>query len=101
MLNFESCAMPSKTPAATARRQVGWCRYVQNTYVAATPSAVEHASDVISRACARMLGQETQSARLKSPAGRPYSRADQAKTASPPSTVNSGIISRASWKSSK
>ncbi len=71
MLNLDNCATPSRIPAATAHRQLGRCRYRQKTYVAATPMAVEHASDVTSRACARIFGQKTHSARLKRPAKLP------------------------------
>ena len=43
---------PSMTPAATAPSHDGLFMYLQKTYVAATPNAVEPRSVVISRQCA-------------------------------------------------
>jgi hypothetical protein len=71
MLNLESCARPSERPAAIAHLPFGRYRYRQNTHVAATPIAVALASDVTSRACARMFGQKAHKERLRSPAHRP------------------------------
>src|SRR4051812_19530680 len=101
MLNLVSWASPSMSPAATAPSHDGRFMYLQKTYVAATPNAVEPTSVVISRQCARTLGQKIQRHRLRSPPTVPYRRLDHAKTASAPTIENRGMTLRASWKSSK
>src|SRR4051812_40091434 len=101
MLNLVSWATPSMIPAATAPIHDGPFMYLQNRNVAATPIEADPMSVVISRQCARTLGQKSQRHRLRSPPPVPYSRDDQANTASPPTTEKRGMTIRASRKSSK